>query len=90
MHYEELGEELRVTGKPLSLRELMRPEPVLAISDDPLRAVVNQMAQKGVTRMPVVERGRRFLGMISLDDLLKASSRHLEQEQRREQTLWLP
>jgi hypothetical protein len=32
----------------------------------------------------------KFLGLISLDDLLKARSRHLEEEQRREQTLWLP
>jgi CBS domain-containing protein len=61
MHYEELGEELRVTGKPLNLRELMRPEPVLAISDDPLRAVVNRMAQKGVPRMPVVARSRSMI-----------------------------
>jgi len=41
--------------------------------------------------MPVVESGsRKFLGMISLDDLLKARARHLEEEHRREQTLWLP
>jgi CBS domain-containing protein len=62
MHCEELGEQLRVTGKPLNLRELMRPEPVVVISDDPLRAVVNRVAQRDATRMPVVERGRRFLG----------------------------
>jgi CIC family chloride channel protein len=79
------------SGKEGSLQEVMRSEAVVAIADDPLRVVVNRMAEKGVTRMPVVERGTgEFLGLISLDDLLKARTRHLEEEQRREQTLWLP
>jgi H+/Cl- antiporter ClcA/predicted transcriptional regulator len=83
-------EELRSSGK-INLRELIPGAAVVAYSDDPLRVVVNRMAEKGVTRMPVVERGNgQFLGLISLDDLLKARSRHLEEEQRREQTLWLP
>jgi len=84
-------EELRSSGKIANLRELIPGAAVVAYSDDPLRVVVNRMAEKGVTRMPVVERGNgQFLGLISLDDLLKARSRHLEEEQRREQTLWLP
>jgi CBS domain-containing protein len=42
------------------------------------------MAEKGVTRMPVVGRGtRKFLGLIVLDDLLKARGRHLEKASRR-------
>jgi CBS domain containing-hemolysin-like protein len=46
------------------------------------------MAEKGCTRMPVVERAtRQFLGLVSLNDLLKARSRHLEEESRREQSL---
>jgi chloride channel protein, CIC family len=78
-------------GEPTNLEKLVNREAVLAYADDPLRVVVNRMAEKGVTRMPVVERGnQKFLGMISLDDLLKARSRHLEEEHRREQTLWLP
>jgi chloride channel protein, CIC family len=73
------------------LRGFVRTEPIVAFSDDPLRAVANRMAAKGVTRMPVIDReSHKFLGMISLDDLLKARSRHLEEEQRRETTLWLP
>jgi chloride channel protein, CIC family len=48
------------------------------------------MAEKGVTRLPVVEPlTRRFLGLVSLDDLLKARTRHLEEERRREQVLSL-
>ena len=35
--------------------------------------------------MPVVEReSRQLLGLISLDDLLKARARHWEEERRRE------
>jgi chloride channel protein, CIC family len=89
-----LEEKLRQTpeaGEFTNLETLVNREAILAYADDPLRVVVNRMAEKGVTRMPVVERGnRKFLGMISLDDLLKARSRHLEEEHRREQTLWLP
>ena len=72
------------------LSELVRPEVVEAYPGEPLRAVVYRMAEKGVTRLPVVEPGtRKFLGLISLDDLLKARTRHLEEEKRREQVLSL-
>jgi chloride channel protein, CIC family len=48
------------------------------------------MAEKGLTRMPVVEPGtRKFLGLVSLNDLLKARARHLEEERRRERPLKL-
>jgi hypothetical protein len=35
------------------------------------------------------EKRANFLGMVSLDDLLKARARHLEEERRRERTLRL-
>jgi CBS domain-containing protein len=70
------------------LAEFVRPETVAAYPDEPLRVVVYRMAEKGFTRMPVVEPGTgRFLGLIALDDLLKARGRHLEQESRRERQL---
>jgi CIC family chloride channel protein len=57
-----------------------------AYPDEPLRVVVHRMAEKGVTRMPVVERETRHLvGMISLKDLLKARTKHWEEERTREQ-----
>jgi chloride channel protein, CIC family len=72
------------------LRELARPDAIEAFPDEPLRAVVYRMAEKGITRLPVVEHGsRKFLGLVSLDDLLKARTRHLEEERRREQVLSL-
>jgi len=77
-----------VLQRPLS--ELMRTEFIETFPDEPLRAVVYLMAEKGITRMPVVERNtRKFLGLVALDDLLKARARHLEEERRREQVLTL-
>jgi chloride channel protein, CIC family len=70
------------------LEEIMRPYTIEAYPDEPLRAAVYRMAEKGVTRMPVVEReSRQLLGLISLDDLLKARTRHLEEERRRERPI---
>ena len=71
-----------------SLSELTRTIEMEAYPDEPLRVVVYHMAEKGLTRMPVVEREtRKFLGLVSLDDLLKARTRHLEEERRRERPL---
>ena len=67
-----------------------RPEAVEAHPDEPLRVVVYRMADKGFTRMPVMERTTRmFLGLVALNDLLKARTRHLEEEVRRKTTLHL-
>jgi chloride channel protein, CIC family len=73
-----------------TLGELARRETVEVSPDEPLRVVVYRMAEKGITRMPVVEQSsRRFLGLISLADLLKARTRHLEEKRRRERVLSL-
>jgi chloride channel protein, CIC family len=72
------------------LGEMVRLETIEAFPDEPLRAVVYRMAEKGITRLPVVEPAtRQFLGLVSLDDLLKARARHLEEERRREKVLSL-
>src|SRR5438132_5268372 len=53
-----------------TLGELVRKVTVKAFPDEPLRAVVYRMAEKGITRMPVVEPSSgRLLGLISLTDL---------------------
>lgn len=73
-----------------TLSELVRPNASEVYADEPLRVVVYRMAETGFTRMPVVDRvSGKFLGLLSLDDLLKARARHLEEERRREQTLKL-
>jgi CBS domain-containing protein len=72
-----------------SLEKLARPNPVQAYPDESLRVVVHRMAETGITRFPVVERGnsKKLLGIVSLDDLLKARVRNLEEERRRETVL---
>jgi CBS domain-containing protein len=71
--------------------QLLFTKPVVAYPDEPLRAVVYRMAETGFTRMPVVERDdpAKLIGMISLNDLLKARVRSLEEERRRERVLRL-
>lgn len=66
-------------------------QPVVAYPDEPLRAVINRMAETGYTRLPVVERNeqRTLEGMISLHDLLVARGHSLEEEHRRERVLRL-
>jgi H+/Cl- antiporter ClcA/CBS domain-containing protein len=72
------------------LGDVVRDETVEAYPDEPLRVVVYRMAERGLTRMPVVDQAsRKFLGLVSLNDLLKARARHLEEERRRERTLKL-
>ena len=74
-----------------TLRDVARKNIVSASPDEPLRAAVHRMAENGITRLPVVEaETQRFLGILSLDDLLKARSRHLEEERHREQVLRFP
>jgi H+/Cl- antiporter ClcA len=71
-----------------TLGDIAFRDPVIAHADEPLRVVAFRMAEKGVTRLPVVQRrDRAFIGMIGLSDLLVARARILEAEQRRERVL---
>jgi chloride channel protein, CIC family len=72
------------------LGEIARANAVETHPDEPLRVVVHRMAEKGLTRMPVMERATgKFLGLVCLNDLLKTRTRRLEQERRRDQPLKL-
>jgi len=68
------------------LGELAGGPIVTAHPDEPLRAVMHRMAETGHTRLPVVTRGSdpELVGLVSLEDFLKASARHLEAEKRLE------
>jgi chloride channel protein, CIC family len=81
--------EPNLDGRKVS--EIVQTNPIVAYPDEPLRAVVYRMADRGVTRIPVVtpEQPRTLVGMISLRDLLVARARNLEDEQRRERVLML-
>jgi len=67
---------------------MVERQPVVAYHDEPLRVIVYRMADKGVTRLPVVSRSdHTFVGMLALTDLLGARARILEAEHRRERVL---
>ncbi|MGB9235558.1 MAG: chloride channel protein, partial [Terriglobales bacterium] len=71
------------------LQEVIRRDAKVAYPDEPLRVVVYRMAETGLTRFPVVERDghNTLVGMVSLDDLLKARMHTLDAERRRERIL---
>jgi len=73
--------------RPLS--DLLRSEPLTVFSNETLKTAVHRMAEAGITRLIVVNPAdsRRVVGKIALHDLLKARTRHLEEEQRRERVL---
>jgi CBS domain-containing protein len=77
------------SGNGQGLQEVIRQDAKVAYPDEPLRVVVYRMAETGLTRFPVVERNgsNTLVGMISLDDLLKARAHALDAERRRERVL---
>jgi chloride channel protein, CIC family len=72
-----------------TLQDIVKRNPIVAYADEPLRVAVNRMTETGFTRMPVVERKdpEKLVGMISLQDMLKARLRNLEEERHRERIL---
>jgi len=73
----------------ITLGELARPNPVEAHPEEPLRIIVNRMADTGITRFPVVQNDgtRKLVGMVALSDLLKARAHQLDEEFHRERVL---
>jgi chloride channel protein, CIC family len=77
------------SGNGHGLKDAIRHDAKVAYPDEPLRVVVYRMAETGLTRFPVVERdgSKTLVGMVSLDDLLKARTSTLDAERRRERVL---
>ncbi|MGA9244402.1 MAG: chloride channel protein [Silvibacterium sp.] len=73
----------------IKLAEIASAHPVVAFADEPLRVVVHRMAESGFTRFPVLdpEADQQLVGMVSLNDLLRARMRNLEDERARERVL---
>ena len=73
----------------LKLANIAVKDTVVAFADEPLRVVVQRMAESGFTRLPVLDpqSDRRLVGMISLDGLLRARSQNLTEERARERVL---
>jgi H+/Cl- antiporter ClcA/CBS domain-containing protein len=63
--------------------------PMVAYANEPLRVVVQRMASSGLTRFPIVAptAEREVIGLIALDDLLRARRQNLDAERNRERTL---
>jgi CIC family chloride channel protein len=73
------------------ISSILHSDPVVAYPDESLHTAIYRMASCGYTCLPVVDRDypERLLGLLSLQDLLKISSRKLDEERRRERILKL-
>lgn len=73
------------------LADVLSRNPVVAYPDEPLRLVINRMALTGLTRFPVIshQADSELLGLIALEDLIKAREFNLDEEHRRERVLRL-
>ena len=84
---------LRWAGDPAKLDrpllELASQKPVVIYANETLRRAEQLMSQTGVTRLLVVNPAdpTRLVGKLALHDLLKARTRRLEEEQRRQRIL---
>jgi chloride channel protein, CIC family len=90
-HALQLGQSLPPAIAQGRMGDLAKANPVVAYPDESLRVVVYRMAAEDATRLPVVERTdcRKLVGMVALDDLLKARTRNLTEERHRERLLRL-
>jgi CBS domain-containing protein len=85
----DLHEKMAARAASVRLAEIATREPQVAFADEPLRRVVNRMAESGFTRFPVLDAdgSGRIVGMVSLKDLLMARSRNLDDERARQRVL---
>jgi len=74
-----------------SLSTLINRNPVVAYTDERLRAAVQRMASTGLTKLPVLKREDpgKVVGVVSLTDLMKARVAAQDTEERRERVLRL-
>jgi CBS domain-containing protein len=85
----QLHQQLPTSAATIRLSEIATRKPQVAFADEPLRAVVNRMADTGFTRFPVLDpKGDgKIVGMVGLNDLLHARTRNLEDERARQRVL---
>lgn len=88
-HLLKLAEQTGRDAPAIHLSEIATQNPMVAFADEPLRVVVYRMAESGFTRFPVLDphSDQRIVGMVSLNDLLRARTRNLEDERARERVL---
>jgi CIC family chloride channel protein len=72
-----------------TIGEVMSDHLAIAYPDETLRDVANRMAERGVTRMPVIARGtgREIVGIVTLPAMLAGRLRDLQEERDSERIL---
>jgi CBS domain-containing protein len=85
----QLYQQLSSRASTVKLSDIATQKAVVAFADEPLRMVVNRMADSGFTRLPVLDPAGdgKIVGMVSLKDLLHARTRILEDERARERVI---
>ena len=61
-------------SRSITAREAMSPQVLYCFDDQPVEEVLANMAAMQVRRMPVVDRDKRLVGVVSLGDLSKAAA----------------
>jgi H+/Cl- antiporter ClcA len=79
------------TGWAYDISSILYSDPVVAYPNESLHLAIYRMARCGYTCLPVVDREHpgQLLGLLSLQDLVKVSSRKLDEERLRERVLKL-
>ncbi|HMJ66064.1 MAG TPA: CBS domain-containing protein [Candidatus Binatia bacterium] len=63
------------------VNEVMTPEVCWCFEDQDIEGAAQLMEQKQIRRLPVIDRQKRLVGIVSLGDLaLRASNEHLTEE----------
>jgi CBS domain-containing protein len=85
----QLYQRMPARAPVIRLSEIATEKPLVAFADEPLRTVVNRMAESGFTRFPVLDASGegKIIGMVALNDLLHARTRNLADERARERVL---
>ena len=65
------GQDIRTA----TAREAMSPKVLYCFDDDTVEAVLENMGDNQVRRLPVVNRDKRLVGVVSLGDLSKAAKK---------------
>jgi len=78
----DLMRELHDRGDQFSgavIREVMTLDPVLCDIDDEVEAVMGQMSERRIAKVPVIERGQ-LVGIVSVGDVVKLLYEHTRAE----------
>ena len=59
----------RCDPEEVTVGEAMAPDPLYCFEDEPVQTVAEKMAEWWVRRLPVVNRDKRLIGVVSLADL---------------------